>query len=871
MKKARDAGLVMSVLVVVLWGAVPVASQDDCSEAMSIGVGTVSGETTSATNDGTGSCGESATAPDVWFLYRSSDSCTIELDTCGSDYDTVLSVYSDCPSDGGTELACNDDSCDRQSAVSIFGEAQRSYRVRVSGWEGATGNFQLNVRCIERPADDCVLAAPIAGGSLTGSTAVATNDGSSACGRSESSPDVWFSYTPEADCLLRVDTCGSDYDTVLSVHDACPATQANEIACNDDSCGLDSAVSFFANADTRHVIRVSGYNGATGNFTLNVTCVDAEDPDHCGLAQVIEADSTLGGDTSKSAPSGLVACSGSPLSPDLWFVHTTTEACVLELRTCGAEWDTILSIYSACPAEKGDLLGCNDDACGVQSVLRHTADADTTYWIRVSGYSQTSSGPFGLRLDCLPPPELSDGADLAVTNFGDMRQVGRLGGEIACGMSSTLCNLGLEPLDWYANPDPRHPMLVFNMYRIEHDRIRQIGQSWAKHGFGAAQADICGIGCSPHPNNTRLGTGCADIYGTATNVNRHNIGPRHEIDPWTGSFTFAGSHIDENSDAEYTPVDLRLRVKEEDLDPQTHPTAQFFGELYAVAHDDADHTNSLGWEPVGVQGQPGRTWSFDADSFEATFGPALDAWEGATRTVIPEDPELDGRVIVAMTATPTGDGLWHYEYGIYNLDLSRGVGSFTVPVSPRTRVDAVGFHAVESHGEGYGNEPWMASRDDDGLTWSTQPFGFNELANPLRWGTLYSFWFDADVEPADTVLTVGAYQPGDPSTLSGVSRGPDTAGVPFKRGDTDGNGVVEMSDAIAVLEFLFLGGPAPPCFDAADADDSNDLDVSDGVRVLGWLFLGTEPPSFPGPTTCGSDSTPAVLPFPVCEYDPGNC
>lgn len=871
MQTALDAGLVLTVLVGVLWGAAPVASQDDCSEPMEIGVGTVSGETTSATNDGSASCGKSATSADVWFLYRGGGDCTIEFDTCGSDYDTVLSVHSGCPSDGGTELACNDDACDVQSAVSIAGEPGRDYRVRVSGWEGATGNFQLNVRCIEPPADDCARAVSIGDGTLTGSTITATNDGSSACGRSEASPDVWFHYKSEEDCLLRVDTCGSDYDTVLSVHRACPATQANEIACNDDSCELDSAVSFVATADTPYFIRVSGYDGDTGAFTLNVTCVAADDSDHCGVAQVIEADTTLDGDTSSASPSGIATCGGSPLSPDLWFVHTTTKACVLELTTCGAEWDTILSIFSACPAVEGDLLGCNDDACGLQSVLRYTAIADTTYWIRVSGFSQKSSGPFELRLDCLPPPELSDGADLAITNFGDMRQVGRLDDEIACGMSSTLCNLGLEPLDWFANPDPRHPMLVFNMYRLEHDRIQQLGQSWAKHGFGAAQADICGVGCLPHTNNTRLGTGCADVYGTATNVDRHNIGPRREIDPWTGSFTFEGSHIDENYDAEYSPVDLRLRVKDEDLDPQTHPTAQFFGELYAVAHDDTDHMNSLGWEPVGVQGQPGGTWSFDADSFEATFGPALDAWEGATRTVIPEEPESDGRVIVAMKATPIHDGLWHYEYAIYNLDLSRGVGSFTVPVSPRARVDAVGFHAVESHGEGYGNEPWTVSRGDDGLTWATQPFEVNEAANPLRWGTLYNFWFDADAEPADTMLTVGVYGPGDPSTFSGASRGPDAAGVPFKRGDTDGNGAVEMSDAIAVLEFLFLGGPTPPCFDAADADDSNDLDVSDGVRVLGWLFLGTEPPSSPGPTACGSDLTPAVEPFPDCEYDPGNC
>ncbi|MBI4600584.1 MAG: hypothetical protein HY721_01350 [Planctomycetes bacterium] len=78
---------------------------------------------------------------------------------------------------------------------------------------------------------------------------------------------------------------------------------------------------------------------------------------------------------------------------------------------------------------------------------------------------------------------------------------------------------------------------------------------------------------------------------------------------------------------------------------------------------------------------------------------------------------------------------------------------------------------------------------------------------------------------------------------------------PFHRGDADANGLLELTDAVFVLEYLFLGRCASPCLDAADADDSGRLDITDAVRILGFLFLGAAPPPPPGPPgeDCGPD------------------
>jgi len=86
--------------------------------------------------------------------------------------------------------------------------------------------------------------------------------------------------------------------------------------------------------------------------------------------------------------------------------------------------------------------------------------------------------------------------------------------------------------------------------------------------------------------------------------------------------------------------------------------------------------------------------------------------------------------------------------------------------------------------------------------------------------------------------------------LSGA--GPEP--VVFRRGDADDSGAIELTDAIAVLNFLFLGGDSPTCIEAADADDNGVLQLTDGVYTLSYLFSGGAAPPEPGPSSCGPDA-----------------
>lgn len=69
----------------------------------------------------------------------------------------------------------------------------------------------------------------------------------------------------------------------------------------------------------------------------------------------------------------------------------------------------------------------------------------------------------------------------------------------------------------------------------------------------------------------------------------------------------------------------------------------------------------------------------------------------------------------------------------------------------------------------------------------------------------------------------------------------------FLRGDADGNGALNLTDAILGLNFVFANGQSPPCEEALDADGAGGTNVSDMVFLLRHIFSGGEPPPPPFP------------------------
>jgi hypothetical protein len=81
----------------------------------------------------------------------------------------------------------------------------------------------------------------------------------------------------------------------------------------------------------------------------------------------------------------------------------------------------------------------------------------------------------------------------------------------------------------------------------------------------------------------------------------------------------------------------------------------------------------------------------------------------------------------------------------------------------------------------------------------------------------------------------------------------------FLRGDADHDGTLNITDPLATLEFLFRGGAALPCDDAADSNDDGEVGLTDAVITLQYLFLGAGLLKAPGTAYAWFDPTPDTL------------
>lgn len=169
--------------------------------------------------------------------------------------------------------------------------------------------------------------------------------------------------------------------------------------------------------------------------------------------------------------------------------------------------------------------------------------------------------------------------------------------------------------------------------------------------------------------------------------------------------------------------------------------------------------------------------------------------------------------------------------------------------------------------------------NETGVTWDNRPALTTQLGTVfvVNLGETYSWDVTGQVNSTldgDGVLTLALVD----DTLAGPimffeSREGSLApfleltlgDVEFIRGDTNGDGLVDLSDAVGALSSLFT--PAfDPCVDALDVNDDGMVDISDPVSLLGFLFSTDAAPPAPHPG-CGLDATVDALscaPFGVC-------
>ena len=109
---------------------------------------------------------------------------------------------------------------------------------------------------------------------------------------------------------------------------------------------------------------------------------------------------------------------------------------------------------------------------------------------------------------------------------------------------------------------------------------------------------------------------------------------------------------------------------------------------------------------------------------------------------------------------------------------------------------------------------------------------------------------EVDLDPGVYFLGVRSFEAGGSGaytlSLEAAAEPVRTIG-PFLRGDVDRNGNLQLTDAVGIFSYLFLGGEEPGCLAAADPGGTGEINLTSGVFLLQFLFLGGPTPLAPYP------------------------
>ena len=374
---------------------------------------------TTETGENTSPCATiSATA---WYRYLSTAAFLADLQTVGSNYDTVMAVYR------GDSLAtlistgCNDDiggGVLQSRLNNVLFSPNATYYIQVGGYNSASmgGNLVLTSTLTAIPFDG---AAPTAGiskpangavlDSLSHLSGTAADTGSVDPGVASVQIQIvrgsdgffWDGTQFGATSVFLT----PDFSTGTSVtwrYDSVPdwvdgSTYTVQVRAKDNSGNL------------------SGLGSSSFLFQLPLTPPNDSSTFafSFGALPISTAGTNL---TAVGTLEKTPSCPSAGGDKDVWFLYNSTIGSAgnaMQIDTIGSDFDTVLAVWNNAGGAPGSELGCNDDSVGTQSRLSLPLTTAGTYFIQVFAYGSGSGGNYKLNVAQLPtdltaPSTISD-------------------------------------------------------------------------------------------------------------------------------------------------------------------------------------------------------------------------------------------------------------------------------------------------------------------------------------------------------------------------------------------------------------------------------------------------------------------------------
>jgi len=369
----------------------------------------------------------------VWFTWTARVSGQAEINTVGSNFDTILAVYTGNSIGRLTRVASNDDGGGNwTSRVTFNATAGTTYQIAIDGynWSGAASEGSVQGEIIMpnevRPVNDHFADAIVMDGEQThtitfGSNVGATKEtGEPSHGSRSASKSVWWSWTPVIDSEVTLTTwMGNGDQNPFWAH---LAIYTGDTVGNLTSVARGSReLRFQASAGTTYRIAVDGVNWRgrrpdQGSFRMTLDAEPTSGNDHF-------LDATILTGAQASATSNNLYATKESGEPDharnrggksLWWSWTAPADGTAKIDTTGSTFDTILGIYTG---GSGDnlILVAEDDNTGENhaSKISFHATVGTTYHIAVDGkYSSrwrwTEEGEIRLSILQMPTIEIAE-------------------------------------------------------------------------------------------------------------------------------------------------------------------------------------------------------------------------------------------------------------------------------------------------------------------------------------------------------------------------------------------------------------------------------------------------------------------------------